>query len=123
MSIFKKYTLYIQLQFNIPLSALLICQALVLAWKLDDSSNTYDWGIVFLPIWVYLLVQYAQSIYYSEWYKRILRGVCDSVVSTVCIYLISSRIYMHTERYICLYLCAYIHIRVSYIIIKINVYI
>ena len=30
---------------------------------------------------------------------------------------------MHTERYICLYLCACIHIRVSYIIIKINVYI
>ena len=85
MSIFKKYTLYIQLQFNIPLSALLICQALVLAWKLDDSSNTYDWGIVFLPIWVYLLVQYAQSIYYSEWYKRILRGVCHSVVYSVYI--------------------------------------
>ena len=87
MTILKKYALYIQLQFNILLSPLLICQVLLLAWKLhvDDSSNTYDWGIVFLPMWVYLLVQYAQSIYYSEWCKSILRGVCDSVVYSVYI--------------------------------------
>ena len=51
---------------------------------------------------------------------------CEAYVTQwyiVYIYLISSRIYMHTEGYICLYLCACIHTRVSYIIIKINVYI
>ena len=92
MSTFKKYALYIQLQFNIPLSALLICQALVLAWKLDDSCNTYDWGIVFLPVWVYLLVQYAQSIYYSEWRKNILRDI-DYAVVCMCVFCILYTLY------------------------------
>ena len=107
MNNFKKYSLYIQLQFNILLSPLLICQALVLAWKLDDSSNTYDWGIVFLPMWAYLLVQYSQYIYYSEWCKSILRDIDYAVVCTVCVYTMNIIVCVFTTLSAYMYLHMY----------------
>ena len=40
--------------------------AAFLAAKIDQSVD-WNWGLVFLPVWIYLTMQYAYAVYYNSW--------------------------------------------------------
>ena len=48
--------------------------AIFLALKLDNDVN-WNWGLVLLPIWTYLFMQYCYAYYYSAWSKQKREGL------------------------------------------------
>ena len=64
-------------QFDIYTSLLYIWLAIFLSIKLD--YNTYNWGIIFIPIWLYLALQYYISYYYKYWSVSILYNIQHNI--------------------------------------------
>lgn len=54
-------------------SVLRVWQALFLAYQLD--SEAWNWGLVFLPIWLYLAVQYGSVLLFRAWASAKLNGL------------------------------------------------
>lgn len=55
--------------------------AIFLALKLD-STVSWNWGLVFFPIWTYFFVNYAYAIVLRIWGQRILVGLDDNEIPT-----------------------------------------
>jgi hypothetical protein len=48
--------------------------AAFLAIQLDGNVD-WNWGLVLLPIWVYLLLQYVSAYFYTQWGKAMQRSI------------------------------------------------
>ena len=57
--------------------------AAFLAAKIDQSVG-WSWGLVFLPVWLYLFMQYAFAVYYHYWCVRRLHNVSHRQSLTLC---------------------------------------
>jgi hypothetical protein len=53
--------------------------AIFLALKLDHDVN-WNWGLVLLPIWTYLALQYAYSFAYASWGRKKQEGLDPEVL-------------------------------------------
>ncbi len=68
-------------QKTILISLLRTWQAIFLALKLNGDKD-WNWGLVLLPIWVYLFTQYAYSYVYRVWGLSKLSGLnVESIMS------------------------------------------
>jgi hypothetical protein len=55
--------------------------AIFLALKLDHTVN-WNWGLVFLPVWVYLTMQYVYAIVYRLWGNAKMKGLDMEAIAT-----------------------------------------
>lgn len=53
--------------------------SIFIALKLE-SILMWNWGLVLLPIWIYLLVQYLFIVYHNRWGKSLLETVDEAAV-------------------------------------------
>lgn len=53
-------------QKSILVSLLRIWFAAFLAAKIDGTVD-WNWGLVFLPVWVFILLQYIYALYFRHW--------------------------------------------------------
>lgn len=61
-------------QKTIIVNALRAWQAIFLAVELNGTGN-WNWGLVFLPIWVYIFVQYLYAVVFRVWGNQKLHGL------------------------------------------------
>lgn len=77
---FQKVMQQKEAQRTVLVSLLRIWQAIFLALKLDGSRD-WNWGLVFLPIWVHLFSQYAYAYFYRVWGLSKLDGLDVEAIS------------------------------------------
>jgi hypothetical protein len=73
MKYFEKLVNQVSAKVQIVCSLLRLWQAIFLAVKLDDGD--WDWGLVFLPTWLYFFFQVLVSRYYRVVAERLLLGL------------------------------------------------
>lgn len=66
---------------SVCVSLLRIWLAIFLALKADGTVD-WNWGIVFLPVWLYFLLGYVQAAIIRQWANRELQGVDVTAVET-----------------------------------------
>lgn len=77
---FQKIMQQKEAQKTILICLLRIWQAIFLALKLNGSRD-WNWGLVFLPIWVYLFTQYAWAYFYRLWGLSKLNGLDQEAIA------------------------------------------
>eukprot|EP01036_Dinobryon_divergens_P032434 gene32434-42022_t len=55
---------------KVVVALLRIWFAAFLAAKIDQSVS-WNWGLVFLPVWLYLLINFVYAVYYKTWSYRL----------------------------------------------------
>lgn len=65
---------------HVIISMLRLWLAVFLALQLDHTVN-WNWGVVLLPVWVYLFVQFGMAMSYRSWGHRKMAGIDEEAVA------------------------------------------
>jgi len=76
---FQKLMNQISQQKTVLVSLLRVWWAVFLAVQLDGTVH-WDWGLVFLPVWTYMLLQYVYAIVFRKWGQEKLAGVDEDMI-------------------------------------------
>ena len=72
---FENQMLQFQSRKSVLISLFRIWFAIFLGYQIKSQPDIWNWGFVFLPVWVYFFFQFAISVYLIRWSKSILADI------------------------------------------------
>jgi len=77
---FERVLLQQEARKHVITSILRLWLAVFLALQLDHRVH-WNWGMVLLPVWVYLFIQYGVAVSYRSWGHRKMAGIDEEAVA------------------------------------------